>query len=84
MTVAAKLNIKPAQSVCLVNVPDGVDLELPDDVDVVDDPEGADAIVAFARSRAELEAVEAPALEAARRDAIAWIAYPKGGQLGTN
>lgn len=41
-------------------------------------------VVAFVRSKAELATVAVPAIEAARRDRLAWIAYPKAGQLGTD
>jgi hypothetical protein len=44
----------------------------------------ADAVVAFARNRAELDSVAAPAVEAARQDKLAWIACPKAGKLGTD
>jgi hypothetical protein len=40
-------------------------------------------VIAFARERADLAAA-GPAIEAARRDRPAWIAYPKAGQLGTD
>jgi hypothetical protein len=48
------------------------------------DPGAADVIVAFARNRAELATIAGPAIEAARRDKLAWIAYPKAGKLGTD
>jgi hypothetical protein len=48
------------------------------------DAASADAVVAFARNRAELDTVAAPAVEAARQDRLAWIAYPKAGKLGTD
>ena len=35
-------------------------------------------------NKEELATVAAPALVAARRDKLAWIAYPKAGQLGTD
>jgi hypothetical protein len=40
-------------------------------------------VLAFVRTRTGLDAVE-PALEAARADRLAWVTYPKGGQLGTD
>lgn len=43
----------------------------------------ADVVVDFVHMRADLEHA-APALQAAREDRIAWIAYPKGGKLGTD
>lgn len=47
-------------------------------------PDEADAIVALVRHRAELDTVATPAIEAARNGRLAWIAYPKAGQLGTD
>lgn len=83
--VAAKLNIKPGQRVAVVGRPDGVDLELPDgDTGIESAPANADAVVAFVRSSSELEAGAADAVTAAREDRIAWVAYPKAGQLGTD
>ena len=51
---------------------------------VADTPEAADVVVAFVRSKAELATVAVPAIAAARRDKLAWIAYPKAGKLGTD
>lgn len=41
-------------------------------------------IVAFIRTRADLDTLAAPAIDAARRDKLAWIFYPKAGKLGTD
>jgi hypothetical protein len=79
--IGRKLQLKPGTRVALVGVPDGVDLGLPGEVTGVGD---ADAVVAFVRSASELDGTAAPALEAARVDRLAWIAYPKAGQLGTD
>lgn len=48
------------------------------------EPDAADAVVAFARNADDLQTVAGPALEAARQDRLAWIAYPKAGKLGTD
>jgi hypothetical protein len=42
------------------------------------------ALVVFAANRAELVRHEAAAIASARADRVTWIAYPKGGQLGTD
>ena len=42
------------------------------------------AVLVFVRTRADLETHADPALAAARADGLAWIAYPKAGQLGTD
>ena len=87
MEVTAKLQIKPGQRVAalagpaaLADVPSVVSA----DANPPADPGAADAVIAFARNRADLESVAAPAVEAARLDKLAWIAYPKGGKLGTD
>ena len=79
--VATKLQIKPDQSIALIAVPEDVDLGV-----VADEADAAtaDAVVVFVTSKHELDDRAGPALDAARRDAVAWIAYPKGGQLGTD
>lgn len=87
MDVIAKLQIKPGQSVAALSVAGTLGL-VPDvvarDVNPPAEPGAADAVVAFARNQAELDEVAAPAIEAARQDRLAWIAYPKGGKLGTD
>jgi hypothetical protein len=80
MDVVTKLQLKPGQTLAVVNPPE----VLPDGLPVADtDPAGSDAVLAFVRNRGELD-VAAAALEAARADRPAWVAYPKGGQLGTD
>jgi hypothetical protein len=44
----------------------------------------AGAVIAFARRLADLADAVQPAIEAARQDKLAWIAYPKAGQVGTD
>jgi hypothetical protein len=84
MEISAKLQIKPGQSVAVVAPPPGV----PPLADSLANPEaaaaGADVVVAFIRLAAELDTVAGPALDAARGGRLAWIAYPKAGQLGTD
>lgn len=87
MTVARKLQIPTAATVVVLGRPTGVDLEIPDDCVVVSDPaaaEDAQAVVSFLVHAADLEAIAGPSLAAARADRLAWIAYPKSRQLGTD
>jgi hypothetical protein len=80
--LAAKLQIKPGTVVSTVAVPDdGPDLS---GLGPSGEPEVAGAVIAFARSSGELSQAAQPASDAARQDKLAWIAYPKGGQLGTD
>jgi hypothetical protein len=81
--LAAKLQIKPGTQVAVVGCPaDGPDLAPLGPT--ADDPAAAGAVVAFARLRDDLAGTAGPAIEAAREDRLAWIAYPKAGQLGTD
>jgi len=80
MDLDAKLQLKPGQTLAVVNDQPGV-------LDAVDrprsGPDDAEAVLVFVRSRAELDAAE-PAVRAASRDVLAWVAYPKAGRLGTD
>jgi phage-related baseplate assembly protein len=82
MDVSAKLQIKPGQRIVTVGMPGDVPPIAGECA--AGPPEAADVVVAFVRSRAELATVAVPAIEAARRDKLAWIAYPKAGKLGTD
>jgi len=81
--VGAKLQIKPGQRVATVAGPGEIPAVAPAGAQTAS-PDAADVVVAFVRTRAELDTVAAPALDAARRDKLAWIAYPKAGKLGTD
>jgi hypothetical protein len=79
----AKLQIKPDSEVAVIGCPaDGPDLAGLGPT--VSDPATAGAVLAFARLRDDLAGIAGPAIEAARLDKLAWIAYPKAGQLGTD
>jgi hypothetical protein len=84
MDVTAKLQIKPGQRVAALAGDGDVPSVAAPDANPPADPGTADAVVAFARNQAELYSVAAPAIEAARQDRLAWIAYPKAGKLGTD
>jgi hypothetical protein len=76
--LAGKLQLRD-RGLRIINAPDGLDLS--------DIPRGegpGDGVLVFVRDRAELDAHVGPALDAARADRPAWIAYPKAGQLGTD
>jgi hypothetical protein len=81
--LAAKLQIKPGMTVSVV----GTSPDTPDLSELgprAAGPSEAAAVVAFLRLAAELSGTAAPAIAAARDDRLAWIAYPKAGQLGTD
>lgn len=84
MSAAAKLQIKSGHSVAVVSLPPDVDLEMPDDCHRSIEPDTADAVVWFVANRSGLDAGSEAVMSAAGRNALAWIAYPKAGQLGTD
>lgn len=84
MELTAKLQIKPGQRIAVLAGAGFVPPVVAEGVTRVDGPQDADAVVVFVRSRAELDTVAVPAVAAARRDTLAWIAYPKAGKLGTD
>ena len=80
MTLAKKLNVKDGMKVRVVGKPSDVDL---DDL-VTTTSTKADGVLVFAKTLADVDAKGAPLVQAAKDDRIAWLAYPKGGQLGTD
>jgi hypothetical protein len=68
----------------VIAAPDDIGIELPEGVTPTHDARDADAVVLFAATRTELDESARPLLEAARADRLAWVVYPKGGQLGTD
>jgi hypothetical protein len=87
VTVARKLQIPAASTVVVLGCPADVDLEIPDDCVVVSDPSDAaeaSAVVSFLIRADDLDRLAGPAIAAARNDRLAWIAYPKARQLGTD
>ena len=85
MDISAKLQIKPGQLIATVAATGDVPAITADSATAAaTPPDKADVVVAFVRTRQDLDTVAAPAIEAARNDKLAWIAYPKGGQLGTD
>jgi hypothetical protein len=95
VSLAKKLNVKEGTRVRVVGLPAGLDLG---DVPAVTSATpttstpsptsaaSADAqgVLVFARTLADVDATCGPAIDAARQDRLAWIAYPKAGQLGTD
>jgi len=80
MSLAKKLNLQAGMTMRIVGGPADVDL-----ADVVGTTSlEAEALLVFVKTRAEVDATCAPLIEAARRDRLAWVAYPKAGQLGTD
>jgi hypothetical protein len=78
--LAKKMNFTDSMKVRVVGKPAGVDL---DDV-VTTTSAKADGVLVFVKKLADVDAKCGPVLQAASRDGLAWIAYPKAGQLGTD
>ena len=79
MSLAKKLNLKDGMKMRVAGKPAGVDLG-----DVAITSGKAEAMLVFVRSLAEVDAKCGPVKELAKADGLAWIAYPKAGQLGTD
>ena len=84
MDVAGKLQIKPGVTVLVRNAPEGFALDLAESVRRAGPGEQPDVVLVFVRDSSEVAAHSAPFVDAPRRDAIAYIAYPKAGKLGTD
>jgi hypothetical protein len=80
VSLAKKLNLKDGMTLRVVGKPAGFDFG---DVKLTSSPK-ADAIFVFVQSLAEVDAKCAPVVAAGKADRIAWAAYPKAGQLGTD
>lgn len=85
MDLTNKLQLRPGQNVTVVGLPEGIQLDLPAGPGFVGKEAAVpDAVLVFVRSLADLDERAKPAIEAARADHLAWVAYPKGRQLGTD
>lgn len=80
MSLAKKLNLKDGMTMRVVGKPSGFDF---DDVRITSSPK-ADAIFVFVKTLSEVDAKCEAMIAAAKADRIAWAAYPKAGQLGTD
>lgn len=84
MDTLSKLQVPAGTVLVTMNVPEG--LELPaSPAGADDDPAGRRAFLVFVSASTDMGTAEADAvIAAALRDDIAWFAYPKGKQLGTD
>jgi hypothetical protein len=83
MDLSGKLQLKPGQSLAVVNAPADATLELADNP-TADGPADAAAVIVYCTNQAELERLRDEVVAPARRDALTWVAYPKARQLGTD
>ncbi len=75
----AKLQLKPGKTIAVVGSGPALDTGAE-----AADPQVADAVLAFAKDRAELTSRLGVLAAAAGRGGMAWVAYPKARQLGTD
>ena len=75
--------MKPGQSVSVMGQPSDVTLDLADECPGVEDST-ADAVVIFCPRRDELNKRRKALVAAGRRDALAWLAYPKAAKVDTD
>jgi hypothetical protein len=80
MSLAKKLTLGPRVKARIVGKPAGVEVG---DVETTTAAK-APAVLVFLKTLAEVDAKGGPLVEAAKADRIAWAAYPKAGQLGTD
>jgi hypothetical protein len=74
-----KLQIRPGQRIAVVGSGPGLEISA-----ASADPAVAEAVLVFARDRAELEPRLPMLARVAARGGVAWLAYPKARQLGTD
>jgi hypothetical protein len=75
--LATRLQIKPGNSVSLVDPPAGFALELPAGAARVEDRGEIDVVLAFVTAQKDLPTVAGQALRRGRPGGILWICYPK-------
>jgi hypothetical protein len=80
MSLASKLGLRRGMTVRIIGKPDDLDIEN----DVSAGSAGFQGVIVFARTLAEVDATWGALLDAAKMDRLAWVAYPKAGQLGTD
>jgi len=78
--LAKKLNLKKDMKLRVLAKPVNLDLSGL----AVTSSAKADGIIAFVTTLADAKANAGPVVDAAKDDRIAWLAYPKAGQLATD
>ena len=79
MSIAKKLQVPAGARIRLVNPPRGFLIDAP-----ISAKEDESTLLLFVTSSKDLKALGNPVIEAARKDRLAWIAYPKAGKLRTD
>src|SRR6266516_3112421 len=79
MSLGKKLNVKVGMTLKIVAKPRSVDLG-----NLVTTRASDNGALIFVKTLHDVEALCGPAIEAALADRLAWVAYPKARQLGTD
>ena len=74
-----KLNLKPGMRLRVLGKPVSVKL-----AGVKTTTSGGDGVLLFVTTLADIDRKAGPLLDIAKKDGLAWLAYPKAGQLGTD
>ena len=81
-SLTKKLQLKPGQTVIVLNAPQGYTDYLATAMEEVtisgEKSENADALLLFVNNLAEAEQLSPEAIVSVKRDGLLWIAYPKG------
>jgi hypothetical protein len=81
--LAGKLQLRPEASVAVRGAPADLVATIVGDRSQAE-ASVAEALVAFVRDAGELKETAPLLVDATQRAALTWVAYPKGGQLGTD
>jgi hypothetical protein len=81
--LAKKLQARPGSRVAVLAAPPDIDLVLPPGV-LPSNRGPADIVLVYLPNRASLSSAIAQSLKRLVDGGILWVAYPKGGQLGTD
>jgi hypothetical protein len=82
MELVAKLQLKPGQGIAATLAPESVMAALGPALTATVD--GSRALLAFVLDKATLERQRGDIVVAVNDERLTWVAYPKGGQLGTD
>jgi hypothetical protein len=82
MDLASKLQLKEGQRIEGILVPDSVAPEL--SALTSEDGDQETALLVFVADRSALEESRIQIVEAASKDRLTWVSYPKSGKLGTD
>ena len=82
-TLTSKLQLKPGQTMTLMNPPEGYSARLESELEGVElgDAKEPDAVLAFIASLAQADKFAPRVFRTVTKGGLAWIAYPKSSSL---